>query len=88
MIQSSAAKAKMNLSEYIVALSQDKPIIVIDDVPKLVVEIIRIGTNINQIAKRANSQKYIKQEEIEKLDGGMKEIQRQLSEIIKKINKG
>ena len=50
-----ARKAKMNLTEYIVALSRDATIILPLDISPLVTELKRIGNNLNQIAARVNS---------------------------------
>ena len=54
-IMTKARKAKMNLTEYIVALSRDVQIILPPDIAPLVIELKRIGNNLNQIAARANS---------------------------------
>ena len=61
ILKEKAAEARMNMSEYILALAQDKKIIVVENVPSLVVEITRIGVNINQVAAVANSKKSVNQ---------------------------
>jgi soluble P-type ATPase len=81
-----SAQAKMNLSEYILHSAKNSKIILVDDLPKLVVEIIRIGTNINQIARVANAQKHVGKAHLQMLENDMAKIQQQLNAIIKKIN--
>lgn len=82
-----AKNAKMTLSEFIVSMSESKPIIIIDDVSKIIVEVSRIGNNINQIVKVANSQKFVNKEQIEKIINAYRNIVDLLDELIKKINK-
>ncbi len=50
-----AKKARMSLTEYILALSQQLPIYPPPDFSPLLVELKRIGNNINQIAAKVNS---------------------------------
>jgi len=85
-LQKRARIANMTMSRYILALSEQKRIIVVDDVPKLVVEIMRIGTNINQIARIANSNNSISKSYLDRVQNNMEDIQTKLTEIIKKIN--
>ena len=54
-IEKKAAKAKMNLTEYIIAVSNKSKINVTEDTKPLLVELKRIGNNINQIAMKINS---------------------------------
>lgn len=54
-IEKKAAKAKMNLTEYIIAASNKSKIKVAEDTKPLLVELKRIGNNINQIAMKINS---------------------------------
>ena len=54
-ITAKARKAKMNLTEYIVAMSRDVQIILPPDIAPLVTELKRIGNNLNQLAAKVNS---------------------------------
>ena len=54
LIQQSA-EARMTMTQYILALSEQKKIVVADELPELCRQIIRIGTNVNQIALVANT---------------------------------
>ncbi len=49
----------MTTTDYLVSLSKRKNVIIADGLPKLTVEVSRIGNNINQIATICNTQKYI-----------------------------
>ncbi len=55
LIRSKSKKAKMNITDYIVALSNEIPIKVSEDVKPLILELKRIGNNLNQIAMKINS---------------------------------
>lgn len=50
-----AAKARMSLTEYILAASTQTEIHVAEDTRPLVVELKRIGNNLNQIAAKINA---------------------------------
>ncbi len=50
-----AVKAKMSLTEYIIALSKQTDIVLPPDVSPIILELKRIGNNINQIAAKVNS---------------------------------
>ncbi len=54
-IVAQAKKAKMTLTEYIVALSKRTEIVLPPDTAPIIVELKRIGSNINQIAAKVNS---------------------------------
>ena len=54
-IQERAAKAKMSVTDYLVALSIKTEIRVSENLKPLLVELKRIGNNINQLAAKANS---------------------------------
>ena len=75
-------KSRMNMTDYIVALSHLIPINVPENVKPMIIELRRIGNNINQIATRANMNIYqaenfenIKQE-LEKMNNILYEIAR------------
>ena len=77
-----SGKSRMNMTDYIVALSHLVPINVPENVKPMIIELRRIGNNINQIATRANMNIYqaenfenIKQE-LEKMNNILYEIAR------------
>ena len=55
LIEKKAKRANMNLTEYIIAVSNKSKINVPEDTKPLLVELKRIGNNINQIAMKINS---------------------------------
>ena len=55
MIEKKASKAKLNLTEYIISVSSKSKISVAEDTKPLLLELKRIGNNINQIAMKINS---------------------------------
>ncbi len=50
-----AKRAKMNLTEYILAISKQTEIVLPPDTAPIVIELKRIGNNLNQIATKVNS---------------------------------
>lgn len=48
-------RAKMTLTEYILAISRDTKIVLPPDTAPIILELKRIGNNLNQIAARVNS---------------------------------
>ena len=62
-----AEQARMTVSSYILFLSENKKITVAENIPQLLLEITRIGTNINQIAHIGNSQKFVYREQLDEV---------------------
>jgi hypothetical protein len=77
-----AKTARMSMSEYVIALSENKKIIVAESLPNLVLEITRIGVNINQVAMVANSNKSINEFQTENLCRSLDEIKEVLKTIL------
>ena len=78
-----AAKARMSLTDYIVASSLLKEIHVAEDTRPLISELKRIGNNLNQISMKINAgafQSYNFQEVIE--------MQRSIYEELYRISRG
>ena len=67
LIEKKAKRANMNLTEYIIAVSNKSKINVAEDIKPLLVELKRIGNNINQIAHIANAEGRISEEKIKEL---------------------
>ena len=75
-----ATKANLSLTDYIVELSKLVPIVVPENVKPLLIELRRIGNNINQIATRANMDIY-QRENFEGIRNELKKINDNLYEI-------
>ena len=48
-------RAKMTLTEYLLAVSRDTKIVLPPDIAPIILELKRIGNNLNQIAAKVNS---------------------------------
>ena len=83
---SRAAEAHMNLNEYILHLSEQKRIVVADELPNLINQIVKIGTNVNQVALVANTYKTVSAQQIEELENELRSVRRLLTHIIDIMN--
>lgn len=82
-IVKNAAKARMSLTDYIIASSLLKEIYVAEDTRPLITELKRIGNNLNQISMKINAgafQSYNFQEVIE--------MQKNIYEELYRISRG
>lgn len=84
-LSAKAAEARMNMSQYLLALSEQKKIIVADELPELCRQIIKIGTNVNQIAMVANTYKTVSNKQIDIVNQNLIEIQNLLGKLIDTI---
>ena len=55
VIDANAKKAHMSRTEYLVSAGMDKPIVILDDLKPMLAELRRIGNNVNQLTRKANS---------------------------------
>ena len=55
VIDANAEKARMSRTEYLVSAGMDKPIVILDDLKPMLAELRRIGNNVNQLTRKANS---------------------------------
>ena len=83
LIERNAKRAKKSLTDYIVLLSLETPINVAEDIKPLLIELKRIGNNLNQITAKINSgvfQSYDFQDVVDE----QKKIYEQLLQIARK----
>ena len=66
-----AAEARLSMSQYLLALSEQKKIIIADGLPELCRQIIKIGTNVNQIALVANTHKTVSEKQLETVNDNL-----------------
>lgn len=85
LIKEKAKNANMNVSEFLINLAQRKRIVVIDELPQLLSDIYGVAININQIARVANSQKFVNKATVDKLTDEADEIKSKVNEIINSI---
>ena len=81
-LQAKAKQAHMSISSYIIALSENKKITVAENIPELLLEITRIGTNINQIAHIGNSQKYVNKQQLDEVLNLLEDIESIMQKIL------
>lgn len=77
-----ASKQKQN--EYILKSLLDKDIIVIDGIRELTAELKRIGNNLNQLTRSVNEGKANCSQELQDINGEMKEVWQLLRSLIQK----
>ena len=80
-----ASEARMTVSDYIVSLLEKRRIIDTTKMASLIVEIRKIGVNINQIAAVANTQKFVNREMLSKVHQDKKEIIELLQKILDEV---
>lgn len=84
-LRGDAEKSRMNMSNYILRLSEQKKIYAVDSIPELIKQIIRIGTNVNQIVMVANTNKSVSEKQIETVNFNLTKIQKLLADMIEVI---
>jgi len=55
VIDANAKRANMSRTEYLVSAGMGKPIVILDDLKPMLSELRRIGNNVNQLTRKANS---------------------------------
>ena len=80
-----AEQVKMSVSDYIVFLTEHRRAVDTSNIPKLILEIRRVGVNINQIALVANSQKSISYKSLSELKTREREIIHILEQILDEV---
>ena len=85
-LKEKAEQSKLSISKYLIALSENKKIVSVEKLPDLLLEITRIGVNINQIAHVANAQKYVNTRQIYEIQNLLREVDKHMMEIIKALD--
>lgn len=84
MIKSKIEKSKLTQSEFFISCATNKKIVVIDGLKELTFEINKIGNNLNQLTKIANTEKEIDQVELKKSREELSEVWQLLRQLIQK----
>ena len=84
-IEEKAALVNKSVANYLIDLSETSKVINTKIIPTLILDIRRVGKNINQIAAVANSQKYINKPLLLKVIEYEKEIAGLLRKILEEI---
>jgi predicted unusual protein kinase regulating ubiquinone biosynthesis (AarF/ABC1/UbiB family) len=77
-----AAEAHMSMSRYLLALSEQKKIIVVEDLSEFIRQLIKIGTNVNQVALVANTYRSVSEKQIETLNENLIQVQQLIRKLI------
>lgn len=85
MIQDKAAAADMTVSEYLRALIDRKKIVVAPKLPELLRQIIRIGTNVNQILLVNENYGAASKKTAEKVKNNLSAITNTVSDLVTEI---
>ena len=80
-------KSGVTISDFIRAASKETNLIMIEGIPEMIVELNRIGNNINQIAKAVNYGLLTGAEaDIKKADLEITDIKRELLKISRRVD--
>lgn len=85
-VQKLITQSKLNQSEYIRKSVLDKKIIVVDDIQELVKELKRIGNNLNQLTRVANSHGAIGTDELKSIQNELDKVWSETISALKKVN--
>ncbi len=83
-IQDKVKKSKLNQNEYLLRSALDKKIVVIDGLDEFVLEIRRIGNNLNQLTRLAHEGKVNCKNELAEIEKEMGEVWQLLSQLVQK----
>ncbi len=85
VIKTKIEKSKLNTSKYLLRTAMDKDIIVIDGLEEIIIQLRKIGNNINQLAKLSNQGRLINVN-LEDVKEEMKNIWQLLNLLIQSQN--
>jgi len=87
LIQKKVEKSKLKQNDFLLNCALQKNIIVIEGLQELLLELIREGKNLNQIAKALNQNESLKQNEITELKEKLIDLWAAAEEILKEVKK-
>ena len=86
VMQKNIKKSKLSQSEYIRKSILQKNIIVVDEIKDLMVELKRVGNNLNQITRMMNSGEIKDSKELTEVKNNLENIWNKVIEALKKVN--
>ena len=86
LLQKNIEKSKLSQSEYIRKSILEKNIIVIDEIKGLMVELKRVGNNLNQITRMMNSGEIKDSNELTEVKNNLETVWNKVIEALKKVN--
>ena len=87
LIQKKVEKSKLKQNDFLLKSALQKDIIVIEGLQKLLLELIREGKNLNQIAKALNQNESFNSNEITELKIKLTDLWGTAEEILKEVKK-
>lgn len=79
-------KSKLSQQEYLLKCALEKDIIVIDEMKDFLMELKRIGNNLNQLTRAINSGDIPKIGEVEKMNKDLEIIWNEVIRVLRKVN--
>ena len=86
LLQKNIEKSKLKQSEYIRKSILKKNIIVIDEIKGLMVELKRVGNNLNQITRMMNNGEIKDSKELSEVKNNLETVWDKVIEALKKVN--
>lgn len=86
LLQKNISKSKLNQNEFLRKSILEKNIIVIDEIKGLMVELKRVGNNLNQITRMINNGEVKDSKEITEVKNNLQIVWNQVIEALKKVN--
>ncbi|NLC67119.1 MAG: MobC family plasmid mobilization relaxosome protein [Clostridium sp.] len=83
-IEKNIKKSKLSITEYMTKSALNREIVVIDNLKELVIEVNKIGVNINQLTKLANQGKVDCASELEEINKELVEAWQLLRQLIQR----
>lgn len=83
-IEKKIQESKLSITEFMTKAALNQKIVVIDDLKELVLEVNRIGVNLNQLTKLANQGKIDAGDELATINEEMVEVWQLLRQLIRK----
>lgn len=84
LIKKNIETSKMNQTEFFISCAGNKEIVVVEGLKELAFEVNKIGNNLNQLTKIANTEKEIDQIELKKAREELSEVWQLLRQLIQK----
>jgi uncharacterized protein (DUF1778 family) len=86
LLQKKVKKSKLSQSEFIRKSILEKNIIVIDEIKGLMVELKRVGNNLNQVTRMMNNGEVKDSKELAQVKNNLENVWNQVINALKKVN--
>lgn len=86
LLQKKIKKSKLSQSEYIRKSILEKNIIVIDEIKGLMVELKRVGNNLNQVTRMINTGEVKDSKELVQIKSNLETVWNEVINALKKVN--